>query len=177
MKLNHLIAGAICLLLVTRINIAYCDIYPLDTSDISINNEESIEVLKTYNVYDCFDLSTFKTNYPEPVILLGRIYYNRHQIYVDSKLEGDVKEYVILHELGHALDGGLSISENFIEIFNKEKAKLKKQTNEYEFVSKSWEFFAESYAMYVTKPYVLKEYGPLTYEFMDTHFHEERLSK
>lgn len=82
------------------------------------------------------------------------------------------KENVAYHEFGHLLDYGYgesyrSKSEIFMEIYDTEKDHFVVDDN-YEYVTSTpQEYFAESFAEYMTNPDRLKENTPMTYDYIE----------
>lgn len=78
---------------------------------------------------------------------------------------------ILIHEIGHAYDfslGSLSSSEAFQALFQSEANKLFAIEPLYR--SKTSEFFAESFKLYLTMPWRLKLFAPKTYVFFEDLF-------
>lgn len=85
---------------------------------------------------------------------------------------GSSKESIVYHEFGHLLDYGYnecykSNSKIFREIYEAEKGAFVVDDN-YEYVTKDpQEYFAESFAEYMTNPDRLRDNTPMTYEYIE----------
>ena len=85
---------------------------------------------------------------------------------------GSSKESIVYHEFGHLLDYGYnecykSNSKIFREIYEAEKGAFVVDDN-YEYVTKDpQEYFAESFAEYMTNPDRLRDNTPMTYDYIE----------
>lgn len=97
------------------------------------------------------------------------------KIYISRK--SNFIEYATVHEIGHYFDfknNWISVSKEFINIYNAEKEDLKTFSYDEHYKSNSKEFFATSFKEYLKNPKRLKKYTPLTYQYMNNLFDKNK---
>lgn len=110
----------------------------------------------------------------------GLINYNDREIIVHNNYSTESSERILLHEIGHSIDtwdtldgytyksiGKYSHTDEFKDIFKDECSSLTKYADEYYFKTDIQEFFAESFAIYMTKPDVVKYKAPRLFAYME----------
>lgn len=112
--------------------------------------------------------------------VIGVTNYQVSEILIHSNYSIEDEKRILFHELGHTIDswdvldgsqykcvGKYSGTHEFEEIFKEECDPLVKYSDERYFKSDIREFFAESFAIYMVNPDVVKENAPKLYAFME----------
>ncbi len=112
-------------------------------------------------------------------IVMGLIDYDKALIYVHDEGNRQKSEHIMYHELGHALDafdeldnsifkkaGKYSSTDEFKSIFSEEKNCLLKLAKEKYYTDDPGEYFAESFAIYMEFPDLVKKNAPKTYAYI-----------
>lgn len=112
--------------------------------------------------------------------VVGITNYNDSEILVHNNYSSEDEKRILLHELGHTIDtwdtldgsyyksvGKYSDTAEFKEIFKEECSSLTKYADEYYFETDVKEFFAESFAIYMNEPDVVKDKAPKLFNFME----------
>lgn len=119
---------------------------------------------------------------PEGSTVLGLFFPDDEKIYLSNNVENLEQLRVLEHEVGHFIDSRVgtiqgttyfSCRDFFVEIFELEKENLEIMANYYnltlggETCSKSHEYFADCFSLYLKHPEILKKYCPATYEAVE----------
>ena len=112
--------------------------------------------------------------------------YNNSNIYVYDDGSTQKNEHVMCHELGHVLDssdeldnsifkksGKYSSTDEFKAIFAEEKNALSKYSTEKYYYDDPGEYFAESYAIFMDFPDLVKDKAPKTYTFLTQKLNQQ----
>lgn len=120
---------------------------------------------------------------------VGLISYKNNEILIHNNYSNENSKIILLHEIGHSIDawdtldgytyksiGKYSGTNEFKDIFKEECSSLRKYADEYYFETKIEEFFAESFAIFMTKPDVVKYKAPKLYEYMSKIYDQKPVS-
>lgn len=134
-----------------------------------------------YKIHIIYDkVNTLEKYSEKESYVAGTIDYYDKNIYVTKKENNEKTEHILYHEIGHIMDeydesdGHHDISirrysstSEFKKIFEQEKNSISEYSKEKFFKKQIDEYFAECIAIYVEQPDKLKEFAPLTYEYLD----------
>lgn len=155
------------------------------TNDVLINTNKVItdymkQKLSMYKVIIVDeDINKIPGYTDKDKIVKGFINYNTNEIFIHNDYDSENLKKILLHEIGHSIDlwdsldgysykslGKYSNTSEFQEIFKKECSYLSKYSGEYYFETDIKEFFADSFAIYLTMPDIVKEKAPKLFEYM-----------